>query len=99
MASQRNKHSQSTQKLRVRSKSRGDVALSARDKAAETRALSRQQSQGHTLYKVVDGSPGPKVQGMNEEQRMSKIKFYQEGLDHRLSNPKRVTNRFIGFSL
>ena len=36
---------------------------------------------------------------MNEEQRSSKIKFYQEGLDHRLSNPKRVTNRFVGFSL
>lgn len=70
-----------------------------RDKAWQARELSREQSQGRTLYNVVDGSPAKKVQGTDEEARLSKIKFYQDGLDNRLSMPKRVTNRFIGFSL
>ena len=47
-----------------------------RDKAWQTRELSREQSQGRTLYGVVDGSPAKKVQGMDEEARLSKIKFY-----------------------
>lgn len=51
-----------------------------------------------SLADLNEVSPPKKVQGINDEFRITAIRFYQGNMDERLSQPKRVTNRFVGFN-
>lgn len=50
------------------------------------------------MNNICEVSPPKKIQGVDDQARQTAIRFYQENLDDRLSQPKRITNRFIGFN-
>jgi hypothetical protein len=51
-----------------------------------------------SLRDINEISPPKKIQGTNDEFRISAIRFYQGNMDERLSQPKRVTSRFVGMN-
>lgn len=45
-----------------------------------------------------ESSPPKKIAGAGDDFRISAVRMYQGNMDERLSQPKRITSRFVGFN-
>jgi hypothetical protein len=61
------------------------------------REILRETSK-ESLAELKDSSPAKKIAGTGDEFRMTAVRLYQGNMDDRLSQPKRITSRFVGFN-
>lgn len=81
-----------------RPKSRPKTSSQFQQVQAVIQAQAKRDASKESLRDLNEISPPKKVQGSNDEMRLTAIRFYQGNMDDRLSQPKRVNNRFIGFN-